>query len=522
MPSLSQELVERIASHADRQTRTNMLTASRSFQVAVEGQEFPSWVGLEAGDLEGFLNLYHGHRTRFVRSIQFTVKFANLRGGADVSDPLPCRESLEEIREYDRLFTGQIAALFMALKAFEEREADQPEGIQLTIHIAQQTVIADCDHRRHPSWRVHLLNPESLPQVSCIRSLVFPVPDNCGAGSDEGLRPIDMAAAIDLTARLPNLEELQCPYLFERLPTAYDDAVVQHFTRPWEGPWLDTRHAFARAVREARGNERLKNVRLHFHPTDPFCADTDQARPLPDLVGDPLSSVYDPLSSAVRDFSQRLVELDIRAVCDQSLFWPEASSTVDPPYWPHLRRLHVEFNAATPRGSWYFTDPRGEMTPASDARGFRVEAEHYPPLGPTKSAEDEEWDEVWMFEGGRAENLRPDVFRTEPVAAAVEPLLAAFARALANMPALEQAELFSFLGWSPNDERAEAYDDGPFEMDNAVHRWGVNATVGGGERRLEWQVGAWRPSEEVIKLFQHAFGNVVVVDWVPFKFSPQR
>lgn len=68
----------------------------------------------------------------------------------------------------------------------------------------------------------------------------------------------------------------------------------------------------------------------------------------------------------------------------------------------------------------------------------------------------------------------PDLFRTEPLAERVEPLLSPFALAVASMGALEEAELYAYLSWYPSENRAGEYRyEAPYDSDNGVHRWGV-------------------------------------------------
>lgn len=207
----------------------------------------------------------------------------------------------------------------------------------------------------------------------------------------------------------------------------------------------------------------------------------DQSKVLPDLVQ---PETHDPFSSAVRLLSQNLTKLDLRVTADSTLFWPSSTDTEAPqPSWPHLRRLRVEFHPATPRGTWYFAGPRGE---GRDAVGYAITGEHYPPLA--ANAADKLWDEIWNYEGGRAENIAPDMFRTERIRETIEPLLKAFARALGSMPALEEAELFTYLRWMPSADREDGYEDrgeeAPFDPENGVHRWGVRYMVS--EERAAW------------------------------------
>lgn len=79
----------------------------------------------------------------------------------------------------------------------------------------------------------------------------------------------------------------------------------------------------------------------------------------------------------------------------------------------------------------------------------------------------------------------------------MELLLGGSAEALINMPLLEDADLFTYLSWDPNDRRKEEYP----EYEKTIRfRWGVRYILGD-THRLEWQVGKWRPSTELHQLF---------------------
>ncbi|KAL2254981.1 hypothetical protein VTK26DRAFT_4434 [Humicola hyalothermophila] len=191
-----------------------------------------------------------------------------------------------------------------------------------------------------------------------------------------------------------------------------------------------------------------------------------------------------------------------------------------------MRRLRIEFHPLRPDGSWYFVGPRGEDPHPA---GFAIsETDHYPPPQPT--AEDEEVDEQWDVDpqGGEEADFLPDVFRTEPLAERIEPLLSAFASAVGDMGALEEAELFAYLAWYPSDSRADEYGDAaPYDPEKGVHRWGVRYRRAGGdgdgkgqarEAVVQWQVGDWRPSRSVLDLFE-ALGQQ---EWLDFEFEAKR
>lgn len=91
-------------------------------------------------------------------------------------DSYNCRETSEELEAHNKRFTGLIAGIFNALSELEERELahDKPIGICLRIRNPWQATEADaCPHRKWNSWRLKLLNPESLPILSSVRTLAI-------------------------------------------------------------------------------------------------------------------------------------------------------------------------------------------------------------------------------------------------------------------------------------------------------------------------------------------------------------
>ncbi|KAL2291883.1 hypothetical protein FJTKL_12046 [Diaporthe vaccinii] len=139
--------------------------------------------------------------------------------------------------------------------------------------------------------------------------------------------------------------------------------------------------------------------------------------------------------------------------------------------------------------------------------------------------EDEEvdkdyYDDVSGFGNGYEHDARKrDLFRIKPVTEKVEPLLAAFGEALRGMASLEGAELFAWLTWQPSDERAQDYwGDGLCDDNRRSWKWGVRYihAKDGTKGRVEWQVGDWRPEENIITLFKSLGGDGGIdVIWKP-------
>jgi len=141
-------------------------------------------------------------------------------------------------------------------------------------------------------------------------------------------RPFDLRVVFDLVSKLPSLITLDCPYIHERLPYPYEHAVNTHYSRPWEGPRRDTRHDFVNST-PTESHPTLKKVKINFGEVEQL-VHLDQRKPLPDLV---MPLAYDPLSSALRIFSQELC-LSISWFVETVLFFGPRRTNQTPHHRP--------------------------------------------------------------------------------------------------------------------------------------------------------------------------------------------
>ncbi|EAQ84575.1 hypothetical protein CHGG_08589 [Chaetomium globosum CBS 148.51] len=467
------------------------------------------------------------------------------------SSRLACREPPSEFEAVNAHFSAQVHAFFDALHDLEDT-ADKPssdnldlcrpdETLRPVIRIFNQSfdIYPRCYHRHFHTRRLTIQNPERLPLLNRVTSLRI-LPYRANNSDPAHRRPISLRTPLDLATRLPQLRELDCPWLGERLPIAFKSEALRIIFRIWAGPWRDDRAEFGRAVRAALPllSPYLTKARLWFWKPNAYGDGMDQAAQMPDLVGSSLSSSadesdgLDPVSLGLRDLGSRLQELDICA-----FITPELFPAGDGLSWSHMRHLKVEFHPCAPNGRWYFSGPRGENPYTT---GFAITGEqHYPPGqeddDETHQLLSDEEDEYWGDEG--IYNTRqPDMFRIRPIAEHIKPLLLAFALSLQRqkMPSLQEAELFTWLTWRPSMERWEEYegsDEVPptsDEEDTVMFRWGVRyeaPAVGGDEKgKVTWQVGEdWRPDDEIIQ----AFGDLVGgggenMEWKGFEFLERR
>ncbi|KXJ87846.1 hypothetical protein Micbo1qcDRAFT_215022 [Microdochium bolleyi] len=456
---------------------------------------------------------------------------------------IPCREPPAETAAVSAYFSSQIHTLYEQLAAHQVRMAaslaeeglpaiDTERGIFLHLKNDRQDFdyysTPFCHHRKLHAHRLTLEDPETLPQLPFVRRLFLTqggTNRHVHEAEHDGVRPISLRSVLECLVRLPGVEEIDCDWLWEWHPLALSGRGQRHYTRVWEGPWRDARREFGAAMADPEAQlgypipPTLTRTRLWFwHERCLF--EDEQARAMPDLVA---PALRDPLCAGLGILAAQLEELDLRAYITEDLF-PAADAPVTE-QWSRMRRLKIEFHACRPDGSWYFVGPRGEdphptgyPIPDGNEDGAR---EFYPPLETT--AEDEELDELWEDDpwDGHGGEYDADNFRTEPVAERIEPLLAAFAAAVKSMDALEDADMFVWLGWCPGHQRQAEYGDAaPYDIEDGTHRWGVRYIAGGnrdsteGGPRFEWQVGDWRPSERVLKMFEELGSQ----EWLDFKF----
>ncbi|KAJ3498240.1 hypothetical protein NLG97_g1282 [Lecanicillium saksenae] len=188
-------------------------------------------------------------------------------------------------------------------------------------------------------------------------------------------------------------------------------------------------------------------------------------------------------------------------------------------------RFRLEFHSLHLDGRWYFVGPGGEDPHDSEQGGYKIlDIEYYPPE--TDIDEDMDLHAECDDELGDKYDYHIDMFRIRPCRERIKPLLTAFIKSLTydNMPSLEDAEVFMYLWWDPsNDREVEGYN---LPMVRKGHRWGIKFITGRGSKNekdgttattaptppvVQWQVGDWRPSEEVMSLFKR-LGQQVWLD----------
>jgi hypothetical protein len=510
MNSLPPELIDRISSYLDRDDLKRTLFLSRQFQEAAERysgafREFTfKDINHEPQKLldafkpkpkktdsyTEFLKAYRGRRFRYLRYVEVRTSFPRLRHPLADLDDFPCRESREELRQKDEMFTNQIKLVFMTIKAVEDyvTQAHGPGRIEVVILTPLRLVDREfCRHRVSSAWRLHLLRPGNLPELASVRSLSICNPAEYFEGSNYwrfhqghfyAFSRLDPRVLIDIASRFANLEYLGCQLGVEEGRSTDQYPTLQHFEHDFEACARDARRDLAKALQSTVLPATLRYVQLDFL----IQLDQEERGGGPNLlIG---SARHDMLSTSLRVFTANLRRLDIRLIADETLFWSSDMS------WPNLEFLSVMFSPTTPSGSWYFRGASGE---GENDVGYEVTDNMYPPLE-TGNAQDMPWHNA---DAHHSSNDYVSKFRSVPNDETIRPFLAAFAEAASTrMHALKAASLWTNtlegLAWGI------AYAI-PGQLATLYERPGQDNLP---DRQLWWKVGSWRPDSFLHKLFQ--------------------
>ncbi|KAK1992451.1 hypothetical protein LX36DRAFT_674543 [Colletotrichum falcatum] len=432
-------------------------------------------------------------------------------------NPLPCHEPAEETIAISAHVSARIHALYKQVAAAYNGIDDPPASLGIKLEIQPQKFEPEppwCHHRRYHSRRLQLHDPEALPDLPFVSSLTIRSTAHGGAENATDMRPLSPLVPLQCLVHLPAVQEWNAPWLWERPMPA---------SMPSRGPLRDARHEFGAAIMDQEKHlcgksipAGLTRASLHFWPFFSL-PQHNQSVARPNLIH---PADKDPVSVGLCKLGAQQSLFDVRAVVTSDLF-PGPAAPADQ-QWSQMRRFRLEFHSLRPDGRWYFVGPGGEDPHDSGGGGYKIsDTEHYP--RETDTDEDMDLDAEYGDNPDDEYDYDLDMFRTEPCKGRIEPLLAAFARSLTrdNMPSLDDAEIFTHLWWYPSDDR-EAKDYGlPMRQG---HRWGVKFIAGRGDETkkmkdgdaaaaaaaaaaptppvVQWQVGDWRPSEEVMSLFE--------------------
>ncbi|KAL5388903.1 hypothetical protein DPSP01_002609 [Paraphaeosphaeria sporulosa] len=496
MDNLPQELVDHISSYLGPEDLKHTLTVSPAFQVAAEKYSGAfSDFELNKENARRFVNTFGGRRLGYLQHLTFRSTIPALDQKVDWEahpDGYPVRDSEEDLREADESFTDQIKFLFSIVKETEDiARSEKAHGkVKLTLYTPTRHIDRGnySIQRAYVSWRVHLLEPESLPDLTSIYALRIENGMKVSFDVEYGpvsLWKIDLRMMVDLSNKFPNLAALHCSIGGDEWLDCNEDYRQRYITKDWAGPRRDSRHDFARILDVAHISG-LRVARLNF--LAPLAVAFEQREPFPDLVS---PARHDPLSSSLRVLSYQLRRFSVIALIDPTLFWPAEGASQ---FWPNLQTLHVMFQIVSPSGDWYFnfSDKGGSK------QGYEIKETDYPPYAETELDRTNlrHCDEVgWA-------NFIHQKERTVPNDETLVPLLQSFARATSFMPRLKQAIL-----WAPVRSNAM----GEYKKKKGVYTnnvWGLVYTSPDtegfmdcrghqveGNRQLWWQVANWRPDK---------------------------
>jgi len=503
MDSLPQELVDHISSYLGIEDLKQTLTVSTAFQVAAEKYSGAfSDFELNKETARRFVDTFGGRRLGYLQHLTFRTTIPALNQKVDWEahpDGHPVRDSEQDLQEADESFTDQIKFLFSTVKEMEDiaRSKKAYGKVKLTLYTPTRRIDREnySIQRAYVSWRVHLLEPKSLPNLTSVHALR--IENGMKFSFDvefdtEFLRKLDLRIIIDLSHKFPNLAALHCSVSGDEWLDCNEDSRQRYITKDWAGPRRDSRRDFSRTLDVAHISG-LRVARLNF--LAPLAIAFEQREPFPNLVA---PARHDPFSSSLRMLSYQLRRFSLTALVDPTIFWPAEGAA---PFWPNLQALHVMFQIVSPSGDWYFnfSDKSGSK------QGYEIKETDYPPYAETEvdRANLRHCDQVdWT-------DLIHGKERTVPNDETLVPLLQSFARATSCMPRLKRAML-----WAPVRSNAM----GEYKKKKGVYTnnvWGLVYTSPDaegfmdcrghqdeGKRQLWWQVANWRPDKATHEMFR--------------------
>lgn len=510
MDQLSQEIINLIATFIERHPdqpgvpsweRTVLpsnlpqyAAISPAWKHAIERITFRT-ITLKNTEIQAFDAIFRKDRRRSLTKIMLDVVLPTY-------DDKSCGRFEREADRHanDEAFTQAIEKLFAVLKSWEE-DVLMEGSIYLTIgkiyapfdvsqrdyEMLQQHRFEKMVGKRHDLFEhrykhslIHILRPDRLPTLRRVS----------GTSYSTSKRNLDMRAVVDMTAKLPSLEDLHW--------TLHDDEKHHAEIR------VTNRHSFA-SILSTCTFPSLKTAMITFFHESPL----NQAMKPADLLG---NQSDDPLSTALRQtFSQcpNLTSLDLTGVFDSSIFWPcsqqSSNNTPAPNCWPNLQFLTVKFDPTTPSGHWYFTGPLGNDPEENLTLSLTEEDDSDPDAEDSPLSDDAE-DPFDAEEVARLSGTAPiNIFRTIPNPTHLNPLILAFANFVQNTasPSLLAATLTTGPSSNSIDENVSQFEI-CFYAPNQSAYYGDEGIEDQKLPRLYLEVGDWVPDPEVLKGLKEA------------------
>ncbi|CAM1503349.1 Fc.00g081250.m01.CDS01 [Cosmosporella sp. VM-42] len=397
-------------------TLATLAPLSRPFQAAVERLTF-KYINIKSDELPELSKLLTPARRYFLASLTFTVTLPPYDSASALTAESPAERAAN-----NECYSQAIHSLFQILRNWEvedsetvtshlalainhpESPSDCPWPSKFAPWSAVSEQSEECIHEgRYLHSYIELFNTESLPMLQRVRRLIMLRPEG-----RYGHRNICPEAPMLLAFRLPNLEVI-------KLNIDDDEKRFPDIRRR-------NRDETALALRKL-SLPSLKSADVHF-----FLRRYRNETVSPPILHD--LRIPDPLSSALFDFSQNLVDFELTGAFDVSLLRPIQGLSNTP--WPRLRFLDVNLHATTPSGDWYFTD-RKEESPvfSSNTRSRQLSQYGHSDLHKEKFS---------FVKEAEVANLSPaQVFRGKVNEETLVPFIDAYAEALSVMPKLTSA-----------------------------------------------------------------------------------
>jgi len=489
MDKLPQEILNHIASYIPANdvgssvVRPSIACVSRRWQQAVEHFSF-RFIRLLPSDIDKFATVFSTsqyHRRRMLRVLRLSIELPPMPSNR------PGDANLRRL-EHNAFASKALTALFNVLAGWE---ADSKIAIDFGYDI-----FATDDHLR--------FGPESngpdiydkdlsyiefstvcqLPKLPFIKS-IFTAHIHAGGR-------VHPASLVAITTRVGHLE---------RIDWDYDEPGV------YLGLAKEMRREFTRALETHRLPSETGSFGLFM-----LSRDFEHSERLPDFAS---PNSHDPFCSALHHFinNSNLEDFEYEGQVDESLFWSydlsyDATET-DDVLWPAMQRLWVRFKLNSPGGKWYFEAEHPDDRTLSGSNESPLSPDdpswaHKPPSYYGGSEEERAARHAAMEYYASALQARgTSRFRSVPKNEHILPLLSAFARALARMPALKSAHLTTspcYPGYEDEDCDWTVDYVAPWEtvqQNDAANQQSPHVSA----PRVFFDTGGWRPSKEVLKLF---------------------
>ncbi|KAK6845677.1 carbohydrate-binding module family 50 protein [Apiospora arundinis] len=403
-------------------------TISAKWQQAIECWTFRR-ISIDSTQLDAVSHILSFHRRHHIRDLYYSIT-------------VPCDESDGHVNGNQRLYSDALSeALRKIFQLLAEKDDSVSDRSSMTLHLHE--VPPNATHQRTYSGQpppeyltsdIDLVNFDKWPMAHCVSQLVL---------KEMPRRKLSLVTGFRLAARLPNLSSITLTSWEESPP----------LNPSWRTPVEEKRSALATVLADtySLASSTLRDVDLRVDSINP-------RREFSDYLGPEWRHIWfqceppgahDPLSITIRRWSRPLSTLTVRGMFAASLFWPaenEPPVSIDHehdgcPRWPNLTKFTVQLSLFGPGDERYFKswdDPRPKPADYVDFASPR---------------------------------------RTQPDDSAIQPLLASWAKALAQMPVLLQASVF----WNIPDCRGN--DD----------HWAVSFLAPGTapERRIHVSLDVW-------------------------------